>query len=515
MIVTAYLQLKENTLKLNKMKIHSSLFLSTTFLIVLVVFGCQTDNKETDQSQNYDLVISNARVIDPETGLDSVLNIGVNGGTIEKLTGESIKGTKEIDANNKIASPGFIDLHTHSPFPYGESFQVRDGATTILDLEAGAFPSTEYGHFIKDSARANYGASTAHALARMKVIEGKDESYFVAKSGEAIVPGATFAQLASADQVEEMRQLLRTDLDNGGLGIGLLLDYMSPAVSDEELRMIFEVAKEKEVVVWAHIRRGINGDITGLNDVLDLSQEIGTSLHICHINANSMGEIENWLKAIDEANAKGADISVELFPYTAGSTSISADVFSRDWQTIFDITYEDVQWSETGEWFTKESWEDKRKNRPEGMIIHHYMKEEWIQKGLKYPAMMVSSDATPAVVEEVKANPNLAGTYTRLLAKYVRDEKILTLQDAIAKGSYYPAKRLESFAPVFKKKGRIQEGADADILVYDLNKLQDHATYTDPYQASTGWSYVIVNGEIVVENDELTTNRPGKRQTAK
>ena len=143
------------------------------------------------------------------------------------------------------------------------------------------------------------------------------------------------------------------------------------------------------------------------------------------------------------------------------------------------------------------------------------MKEDWIKTGLQYPKMMVSSDATPAIVKEVKANPNLAGTFTRLLAKYVRDEKVLTLQEAIAKGSYYPAKRLESIAPAFKKKGRIQKGADADILIFELANLKDHATYAEPYQASTGWDYIIVNGEIVVENDSLTTKSPGKRINAK
>ncbi len=145
------------------------------------------------------------------------------------------------------------------------------------------------------------------------------------------------------------------------------------------------------------------------------------------------------------------------------------------------------------------------------MIIHHYMKDEWIKIALKYPEMMVGSDGMPAITLEVKSNPNLTSSFTRLLTYYVRDEKTIPLADAIAKASYYPAKRLESFATSFKKKGRIQEGADADILIFDLDNLKVNATYTDPYEASTGWDYVIVNGQIAVENDKLTDKRAGKR----
>ena len=486
----------------------------TLLLISLLVISCKSEKSEKNQEANYDLAILNARVMDPETGTDSIMNIGITGGLIQKLTTNGIKGSKTIDAAGKVASPGFIDLHSHSPFPLGESFQVRDGATTILDLESGAYPASEYGYFIKDSARANFGASTAHAFARTNVIEGKEEPYFVSTELKGLVPGAAFSEKATTEQIEQMRSMISEDLENGGLGIGFLLDYMSPAVSDEELKMIFEVANEYGVVIWAHSRRGPNGDIKGLEELIDMALETGGAVHLCHINANAMGEIGNWLEAIDEANSKGASISAELFPYTAGSTSISADVFSRDWQNIFNITYEDVQWSETGEWFTKETWEDKRKNRPDGMVIHHYMKDEWIKEGLRYPEMMVATDGMPAVTPDVKSNPNLTSSFTRLLTYYVRDEKTITLMDAIAKSSYLPAKRLESFAPAFKKKGRIQEGSDADILIFDLDKLKVNASYTDPYNENTGWNYVIINGEIVVENDSLTSNRPGKRITA-
>lgn len=481
------------------------------FPVLALVLLCSCNNQE---QPNYDLVILNGKVVDPASGMDKVMNIGINADTIAAISTNELKGAKVIDASDKTVIPGFIDLHTHTPFPYGESLQVQDGVTTSLDLEAGAHPQTGYGKFLEGKAKANYGASVAHYAARIKVIEDRDQPYAITEEG-AMLPGAAFVQVATAEEIEEMRKILDEGINEGGLGIGLLLDYMSPAISDGELRMVFEVAKKRNVVVWAHIRRGINGDIKGLKDVLDLSLELGTPLHICHINANAMGEVGNWLKAIDEANANGADISVEIFPYTAGSTSISADVFDRDWQTIFNITYEDVQWSNTGEWFTKESWEEKRKTHPESFIIHHYMKEEWIQEALKYPTMMVASDATPAVDPEVKANPNVPGSFTRIFEKYVKEDGLLTLSDAVARCSYYPAKRLETFAPIFKKKGRIAVGAYADLLLFELDNLKVQATYTDPNNPSVGWDYVLVNGKVVIDNGEFTQETPGRQMLAK
>ncbi|MEP0200699.1 MAG: amidohydrolase family protein [Halioglobus sp.] len=458
---------------------------------------------------DYDLVIEGGRVIDPASGTDKVLNVGVTNGTIAALSEQPLSGERVIDAHRRIVAPGFIDLHTHTPFPYGEKLQVKDGVTTALDLEAGAFPLSFYGEFIRDQAHANYGASVGHYAIRIKVIEGKDQPYLLSKTGQ-MVPGAAFTQRATPAQIATMRELIQQGLDQGGLGIGLLLDYMSDAVSDEELRMIFDLASANDTVVWAHIRRGVDGDIQPLHDMLQLAIAKGSKLHICHINANAMGEIDAWLAAIDEANERGANVTTEIFPYTAGSTSIMAAVFDRDWQTIFGITYEDVQWSETGEYFTRESWERTRKERPDSSVIHHYMKEEWLRRALRYPGMMVATDAMPSLQFEIKSAPNGAGSFTRLLAHFVRDEGVLELSDAIARASYYPARRLASFAPAFKLKGRVQVGADADLLVFALENLQDNARYTDPYREATGWDYIIVGGEVVVEGGDLTGATPGR-----
>jgi N-acyl-D-aspartate/D-glutamate deacylase len=457
----------------------------------------------------YDMVILGGRILDPASGRDTVANVGISDGRIATLTTADIEGVNEIEAAGHIIIPGFVDLHSHTPFPFGELLQVKDGVTTALELEAGAWPVNKYGEFIRNQARANFGSSVGHFAIRIKVIEDKDQPWIVTE-GSQLVPGLAFSQIATPDQIEEMRGLIQQGLNNGGLGIGFVLDYMSPAVSDEELRMIFEVASENDTVIWAHIRRGINGDIQPLLDLLPLAQELGVKLHICHINANAMGSIGKWLEAIDDANANGADVSTEIFPYTAGSTTIKADVFDRDWQTIFGITYEDVQWAETGERFTEESWHRIRKERPDSNLIHHYMKEEWLVEALKWPKMMVASDAMPSFSSKVKSAPNGAGTFTRIFSKYVRDDRVLELMDAVRRTSFLPAERLAEFALAFSRKGRIEVGADADLLIFKLENLRDNATYMDPYRETIGWDWIIVGGEVVIEAGDPTGATPGQ-----
>jgi N-acyl-D-aspartate/D-glutamate deacylase len=462
-------------------------------------------------AETYDLVIANGQVIDPEAGLDEVRNVGVKGGTIAALSVEPLEGKVLIDATGKIVSPGFIDIHSHSPSQLGAHFQLLDGVTTQLDLEAGAFPVVAYGEHFTGGAPLNFGASVAHFAVRIKVIEGREQPYLF--SGfRAMGPGAAFVQVASAEQVEEMRGLLRKGLADGGLGIGMLLDYMSDAVSPEELRMVFEVAAENEVPLFVHVKRGFAGDPAGLLEVVELAEKTGAALLVNHINHSAMQDVGEWLEVIDAANSRGANITTETLSYAAGGTSISAAVFSRDWRKIFNITYEDVQWTATGEWLTEETWNKYRTEQPTGMINHHYVKEEWIEEALKWPGMMVSSDVTPALVRDTLANPNVGGTFSRLLGHYARERRVLSLRDAIRRVTLLPAQWMAQASDEFSRKGRVQVGADADLAIFDPDAIQEKATYGDPYLRPAGISHVIVGGQVVVDATGVVVGRyPGRR----
>ena len=302
----------------------------------------------------------------------------------------------------------------------------------------------------------------------------------------------------------------------GGLGIGVLLDYMTEAVSESELSMIFATAAEYNKPVYVHVRRGMPGDPTGLDEVIALAEAHGVATMICHITHSAMGGIDEWLAKIDAANARGARITTETLSYLAGGTSIAADVFvNRDWRAIFDIDYEDVQWVPTGEWLDEERFLRYQRDYPTSSINHHYVKEEWLLKALAWPGMMVSTDALPAFDIEVKTNPNIAGTYAHFLGRYVRELEVMPLIEGLRRITLLPAKWLALASEDFLRKGRIQVGADADIVIFDADEIAPRAEYGDPYQTSLGIHHVLVGGRpVVTEGEQVEGRYPGKHLLA-
>ncbi len=462
--------------------------LGITFIFILVALPVR--------AEVYDVVILNGRVMDPESNLDAVRNIGISKGTIQAITTEPLQGNSKIDARGLIVSPGFIDIHVHLlPGQDQINFSVKatDGVTTALDLEAGTEDVDRWYAMREGKAIINYGASANHAAARMKVM--KDP-------GTMFPAGDAAKRAASESEIKEIKGLIEQGLDRGAIGIGLLLAY-TPAVTREEMIEIFRTGNKFNAPCYAHIK---SPSFKALQEVIEVADATRGPLHVVHINSMGLRDTPKFLQTVSEAQARGLDVTTECYPYTAAATGLESALFDEGWQQTMGITYKDLEWAATGERLTEETFKAYRQKG--GIVIVHLMSEEMIQLAVAHPLTIIASDS---LLMGGKGHPRSTGTFCRVLGQYVREKKTLMLKEALRKMTLMPAQRLEGRVPAMKNKGRIRIGADADITVFDPEKVIDKATFKEPIKYSEGIGYVLVNGVPVVKEGQLQTNlAPGK-----
>jgi N-acyl-D-aspartate/D-glutamate deacylase len=444
--------------------------------------------------ERYDVVIANGRVMDPESGLDAVRNVGISGGKIRAISSSPLQGKTTMDAKGLVVAPGFIDMHEHGQEPRNYQFQAHDGVTTSLELEAGT--ADVAGWYAKREGKSliNFGVSIGHIPVRMKVLG--DTSGGMLATGDAAHREATAAELAA------MKGDMENGFRQGALAEGMGVNY-TPGATRQEIVEMFRIAAKYGASVHVHLRyaglREPTTGMAGLEEVLAAAVATGAPLHVVHITSMGLKFTPDLIAMVAGAQKHGLDVTTECYPYTAGSTSLESAIFDPGWQENMGITYKDVQWAETGERLTAETFEKYRKKG--GIVVIHSIPEEAARTAVANPIVMIASDGMP--ITGAKVHPRGQGTFSRVLGHYVREEKALDLMTALRKMTLMPAQRLEKRAPVFKDKGRIRVGADADITVFDPDRIIDKATFDDPLQYSAGIQFVLVNGTAVLKDGQL------------
>ncbi len=442
----------------------------------------------SSNAQQHDLVIRNGRVIDPASGLDGIRDCGIDAGVITAISQAPLSGREIIDATGLVVAPGFIDLHQHAWDDQSLRLKVRDGVTSALELEVGTAEVADWYDARAGKSRLNHGVSIGHIPVRMKVM-GDAASFLPADGARAI------SQEATAEQIEEMADLITQGIEAGAVAVGFGFAY-TPAASDSEVVSMFRRAAAKQASCHIHLGGRGRGDKSQqfVMDTAKLGATTGAALHFVHFQAgarDAMGELIHMVEALRE---EGQDISIECYPWTAGMTEIQSAIFAPGYQQRLGIDVSDIQWGATGERLDQLSFERFRQQG--GLVIVHNNTEAAVTLAVKHPLMMIASDG-------LVGHPRNAGTYARVLGHYVREQQELDLMSAIKKMSLMPAERLQTLVPMMARKGRVQIGCDADLTLFDPAAVAEQAGYEQPFLPSQGIPWVLVAGTPVVREGQL------------
>lgn len=448
----------------------------------------------------FDTVISGGRVMDPESGYDQVANVGIDGGTITAISQEPLEGKKEIDATDKVVAPGFIDIESYDPNPYGIWYKIADGVTTNLGMHGtNGLAEDWYQQWEAAGSPAHFGGAF------------DDNWYRQLPDGLAL----GVADEPTPAQIDTLVEAAKQGLEDGFIGIEFSPEY-APGITYEEIVAVSQVAADYNVPVFFHGRYS-DPDPPGTNketidEIISAARDTGARVHVLHINSTGgTYTMEESIAQLQQARAEGIEVTADTYPYNFWATTLASERFAPGWQERFRIDYDDLVIPGTGERLTEETFEIHQAEND--LAAAYAIPEEDVRTALESNIVMVGSDA---ILEPGDNNhPRGAGTFARVLGKYVREEQLISLMDGLRKMTIQPVHLLEEQAPALRLKGRMQIGADADITIFDPATVKDRATVLDPSRYSKGIEWVLVMGKVVKDPEGFNKKKlPGQPITS-
>jgi predicted amidohydrolase len=484
------------------------------------------------------LMVSGGRVVDPASGMDVIGDVALLDGQIAAVGTGLGSAERVIDATGLVVAPGFIDLHAHGQSIPADRMQAFDGVTTTLDLEAGVLPVASWYRRQAEQGRVlNYGAATNWAFARIGAMTGSNAESSLEAFGNAMRDRRWIENVASETEIAGILDRLANGLNEGGIGIGILNAY-APGAGVQELTAVCQLAKSHEVPTFTHIAYMSRIDPQSAAEayirLIGYAGATGAHMHICHFNSSSKRDVERCAVLVAKAQAQGLPITVEAYPYGTGSTVLAAAFFSDpEFETRNGTGYDSVQRVTDGRRFRdREELLAAQAGEPSTLVLWHVLDTEnnphhrdMLDISVLYPNGAIASDAMPWTLsdgglytgdawplpEDATSHPRSAGCFTRFIREWVRERQAVSLIEGIRKCALIPAEILAASTPAMRAKGRLQAGADADIVVFDFDTLTDRSTFMAMNRASEGVRHLVVSGEPLITDGVLdVTARPGK-----